>query len=73
MSDAVKDLARENRKLAAARFRRKRSRYERLAERDRQWEAAMRAAGCAIERVTLLDDGTIIKRRGHLCGAWGAA
>lgn len=73
MSDAVKDLARENNRLAQERFRRKRSRYERLAERDRQWEAAMSAAGCAVERVTLLDDGTIIKRRGSLCGAWGAA
>ena len=73
MSDDEKDLARENRKLAAARFRRKRSRYERLAERDRQWEAAMGAAGCAVERVTLLDDGTIIRRRGSLCGARGVA
>ena len=72
MSESDK-LAYENRKLAAARFRCKRSRYERLAERDRQWEAATGAAGCAVERVTLLDDGTIIRRRGSLCGAWGAA
>ena len=64
MSDAVKDLARENNRLAQERFRRKRSRYERLAERDRQWEAAMCAAGCAVERVTLLDDGMFIRRRG---------
>ena len=73
MSDDETALRRENKRLAKERLRRKRSRYERLAERDRQWEAAMRAAGCAVERVTLLDDGTIIKRRGSLCGAWGAA
>ena len=73
MSDDETALRRENKRLARERFRRKRSRYERLAERDRQWEAAMRAAGCAVERVTLLDDGTIIRRRGSLCGAWGAA
>ena len=72
MSDDETALRRENNRLAQERFRRKRSRYERLAELDRQWEAAMGAAGCAVERVTLLDDGTIIKRRGHLCGAWGA-
>ena len=70
MSESDK-LAYENRKLAAARFRRKRSRYERLAERDRQWEAAMRAAGCAIERVRLMDDGTIVKWRGGGGCAWG--
>ena len=73
MSDDVKALARENKRLARERFRRKRSRYERLAERDRQWEAAMRAAGCAVERVTLLDDGTIVKWRGGGGCAWGAA
>ena len=73
MSDDETALRRENNRLAQEHFRRKRSRYERLAERDRQWEAAMRAAGCAVERVRLLDDGTIIRRRGSLCCAWGAA
>ena len=73
MSDDETALRRENSQLAQERFRRKRSRYERLAERDRQWEAAMRAAGCAVERVTLLDDGTIVKWRGGGGCAWGVA
>ena len=71
MSDDETALRRENNRLAQERFRRKRSRYERLAERDRQWEAAMRAAGCVVERVRLMDDGTIVKWRGGGGCAWG--
>ena len=72
MSEADK-LAYENLKLRRERRALRETRLGRLLERDRQWEAAMRGNGCAVERITLLDDGTIIKRRGHLCGAWGAA
>ena len=72
MSEADK-LAYENLKLRRERLALRETRLGRLLERDRQWEAAMRGNGCAVERVTLLDDGTIIKRRGSLCGAWGAA
>lgn len=72
MSEADK-LAYENLKLRRERLALRETRLGRLLERDRQWEAAMGAAGCAVERVTLLDDGTIIRRRGSLCGAWGAA
>lgn len=72
MSESDK-LAYENLKLRRERRALRETRLGRLLERDRQWEAAMSAAGCAVERVTLLDDGTIIKRRGSLCGAWGAA
>ena len=71
--DNVRALRRENDRMRQERRALRETRLERLAERDRQWEAAMCAAGCAVERVTLLDDGTIIRRRGHLCGAWGAA
>lgn len=61
-----------NAKLRKERLALRETRYGRLRERDRQWEAAMRGNGCAVERVTLLDDGKIIRRRGHLCGAWGS-
>ena len=71
--DNVKALRRENDRMRRERRALRETRLGRLLERDRQWEAAMGAAGCAVERVTLLDDGTIIKRRGSLCGAWGAA
>ena len=71
--DSVKALRRENDRMRRERRALRETRLGRLLERDRQWEGAMRAAGCAVERVTLLDDGTIIRRRGSLCGAWGAA
>ena len=71
--DSVKALRRENDRMRRERRALRETRLGRLLERDRQWEAAMSAAGCAVERVTLLDDGTIIRRRGHLCCAWGAA
>ena len=71
--DNVKALRRENDRMRRERRALRETRSERLAERDRQWEAAMRAAGCAVKRVTLLDDGTIIRRRGSLCCAWGFA
>jgi len=33
----------------------------------------MRAAGCVVERVRLMDDGTIVKWRGGGGCAWGFA
>ncbi len=69
----VRKLRDETTRMRAERLALRETRLGRLLERDRQWEAAMGAAGCAVERVTLLDDGTIIRRRGSLCGAWGAA
>ena len=73
MMDDVRKLRDETTRMRRERRALRETRLGRLLERDRQWETAMGAAGCAVERVTLLDDGTIIRRRGHLCGAWGAA
>lgn len=69
----VNKLAYQNAKMRAERRALRDTRLGRLAARDREWEAAMRGNSCAVERVTLLDDGTIVKRRGQLCGAWGFA
>lgn len=46
------------------------NRAVRLMRRDLEWSRAMGAAGCAVERVRLLDDGTIQKWRGSNC-PWG--
>ena len=73
MSDDETALRRENDRMRRERRALRETRLGRLLERDRQWEAAMRAAGCAVERVTLLDDGTIVKWRGGGGCAWGVA
>lgn len=69
----VKWVRRDNARRREERLARKRTRYERLAERDREWEEGMMANGCVVERIRLMEDGTIIKWRGGGGCAWGFA
>ena len=64
-------LHRDNNKRRSAQREREANRAVRLMRRDLEWERAMGAAGCAVERVRLMDDGTVVRWRGNNC-PWGA-